>query len=322
MAFDSTPWFVGGGAQHSPEVARGFAYSATSGLEGISGVTDLRVQAQSVPNGTVRILPGNAVILNRYPGAAGQSYTLQSRTATDVPIAPTGSSGGRTDLVVARVLDPQYEGAAPTDPTAFEYARPFVIQGVPASIKTFKELGLNYPAIALAKVTIPANTATITAAMITGLRRVTQAFKDGDTLVIFPTAENVMPVAGYGSWPLTAAQKPTVSVPVWATSVTIQATVTGVVYTKGTNGTDSKAGARTGFGSSDPSENGIIIQDAEDSGGRYTYSWLGKHLIDASMRDTDQVINLQATRSAGTGNWKIDNQSQIMIRYEFRGGAQ
>lgn len=322
MAFDSTPWFVGGGAQHSPEVARAMAYAGTRGSEGVAGISDMKVQAQGTPNNTVRIISGGALLLNRYPGGTGQTYSLRCATATDVAITATGSSGGRTDLIIARVLDPQYEGSAPADPTDFQYARPAVIQGVSSGIKSAKELNLAYPAIALAKVMLPASTATVTASMITDLRRVAQPRRERAMVTVFPTANVNMPTGAYSSWPITATQRPTVAVPDWATKVDVIAHVSGVKYTKGTGAADSVAGTRTGFGSSTPSENGIIIQDAEDSGGRYGYTWIGTHTVSAAMRGTDQIINLQAMRSGGTGTWTADYQTCVVIDWEFSEGAQ
>lgn len=321
MALDSTPWFVGGGAEHSPEVARGLAFAATRGAEGISGITDLKVQAQSVPNGTVRVIPGSGLLLNRYAGGSSQTYSLRNATATDITITATGSGGGRTDMIVARVLDPQYEGSVPSDPTNFQYARLAVIQGVSASAKTAKELNLGYPAIALARITLPASTGTVTAGMITDLRRVAQPRRERAMVTIFPAVSLGMPTAAYSAWPISTSQRPIVAVPDWATKVDIVAHVSGVKYTK-VSAKDSIAGVRTGFGSSTPAENGIIIQDAEDTGGRYNYTWIGTHAVDSSMRGTDQYINLQAVRSAGNGLWVADYQTSIVIDWEFSEGAQ
>lgn len=321
MALDNTPWAVGGGAALGVEVARTLAFASTRGAEGIVGLGDLKVQAQAVPNGTVRVSPGAGLILNRYAGGGQQTYGLRNATQTDVAITATGSGGGRTDLIVARVLDPQYEGAAPTDPLTFQYSRLVVVQGVPSGTKTAKELNLGYPAIALAKVTLPASTATVTAGMITDLRRVAQPRRDRAMVTVFPSATQSIPTAGYSSWPIQSAQRPLVSVPEWATRLDIVAHLSGVKYTKG-GASDSVAGIRTGFANTTPGQNGILIQDAEDTGGRYHYSLVGYHVVDASLRGTDQYINLQAVRSAGTGLWTADYQTSIVIDWEFSEGAQ
>jgi hypothetical protein len=172
MALDRTPLYVGGGAEHSPEVIRQAHYDSMGGAEGVSRWNSLRVWSESVPTTTIRVLPGGATINNRYPGGDGQAYSARNISQTSVPVTATGSTGGRTDLLVLRILDPQYEGQPPADPTDFDYTRFEIIEGVPAGTETFAELGLSYPAIELAKLTIPANTATITQAMITDLRSV------------------------------------------------------------------------------------------------------------------------------------------------------
>lgn len=315
MALDSTPWFVGGGAQHSPEVARTFAYAATRGAEGVVGLGDLKVSAQAVPNGTLRVVPGAALVANRYAGGGQQAYVLRNATQTDVSVAPTGSDGARTDLVVARVLDPQYGGAAPADPTQFDYARIEVIQGVPAGTLTARELMLGYPAIALAKFRIPASTATITDSMITDLRKVANPRRERAMRAIYPTAALSMTNA-YGNWPITAAQRPIVPVPVWATQLDIVVHISGAKFVKG-SAADFVAGIRTVFGSDVSGQFGIIVQDAEDTNGRYHYSLIGSHKITAAMRGTDQLITLQAQRTSTTGNVTADYQTSVIVDWEF-----
>jgi hypothetical protein len=245
-----------------------------------------------------------------------------------VTIAATGSSGGRTDLIVARILDPQYEGNPPADPTNFQYDFPTVIQGVPSGTLTFKELGLNYPAIALAKVALPASTGTVTSAMITDLRRVAQPRRDRAMVTVFPTGDwsagtaQQIPAGNYGSWPITSAQRPSVLVPDWATRVDIVAHMPGIVYVKSNDNSQSVAGVRTGFGSTLPSQNGIIVQDGTDAGGRFHYTVVGTHIIDSTMRGTYQYINIQGNQTSGTGRWYADYQSSVVIDWEFSEGAQ
>src|SRR5699024_3903592 len=116
----STPWMVGGGASHPVEVVRQGTHDFTGGAEGISLPGDLRVEPLATPGTSVRVAPGGCTLVNRYPGGEGQSYTARNDAQVTVPVTATGSAGGRSDLVVARVLDPQYEGQPPTDPDAFQ----------------------------------------------------------------------------------------------------------------------------------------------------------------------------------------------------------
>lgn len=237
MALDSTPWFVGGGAQHSPEVARLLAYASTSGAEGIVEPASLAVKAQSTPNGTVSVRPGAAIILNRYAGGSQQSYMLRNASSTSVPIPATTSTGGRTDAIVARVLDPQYEGAAPTDPVTFQYAQLVRVPSVSASLKNIEQLALPYPAVLLARVTLPASTATVTNSMITDLREVALprredvwrpralATPDMETLTASPT--------GPGEYFPNNGGPQIIAIPKWATRAQIRCEWLGVRYAAG-----------------------------------------------------------------------------------------
>ena len=224
---DPTPWLIGGGAAHSPEVVRQALYDSTGGAEGVSSVGGLKVLANGTPNGTVRVLPGGGILNNRYAGGAGQSYAVRNASQTSVPIKATGSGSGRVDMVVIRVLDPQYEGAAPPDPNDFQYTRLEVIEGVSAGVETAKELNLGYPAIALARVTLPKSTGTVTSGMIEDLREMAQPRRH-EVLRARPTVtaeiETLTMTRDRGEWFPNAGALQTISIPSWATRVIIEAT--------------------------------------------------------------------------------------------------
>lgn len=231
MAWESTPWLVGGGAEHTAEVARLLAHAGTGGAEGIVTPGDLKVQPLAVPGGKVRIAPGAVLVANRYPGGGQQTYVGRNTAQFETAITATGSSGGRTDLVVARVLDPQYEGSAPANPNEFDYMRTEVIQGVPAGTTSAQELNLNYPAVALARIDLPANTGTVQAAHITDVRQMAQPRKERH-LFVYPLVQGdgVLRLASESAagqyWPDVTAW--TVKVPDWAQRVRMVAQWGGV----------------------------------------------------------------------------------------------
>jgi len=171
MAFDPVPFFVGGGALHSAEAARQLAYAVTGGAAGVAAAGDLEITQLPVAGTSVRAASGGAVIPNLYPGGSQQSYTVRAASTTDVSVTATGSGAGRVDLVIARIDDPHYGGTIPADVTVGPYDRLDIIQNVAAG-STDIPAGLAYPAIALARLDIPASTATITTSMITDLRKV------------------------------------------------------------------------------------------------------------------------------------------------------
>src|SRR5688572_17632017 len=105
MGWDNAPWMIGGGVEHSVEVARLLAYIAGNGKEGIVRPTHLRVTQQGTPAASVRVLTGAAVILNRTAGADSQSYLGRMPSNDTVAITPT-TAAARSDLIIGRVEDP------------------------------------------------------------------------------------------------------------------------------------------------------------------------------------------------------------------------
>lgn len=259
MPMDPVPWLVEGGAHHSAEVARLLAHVATGGQEGVLSATDMRVLALSTPGTTVRVMPGACVIKNRALASEKQSYMGRMVIEDDtIAIPASGSSGPRTHLVVARVENPYISGepwAAPPDIENGPYIYPRVIEDVPIGVRSVHELGLAYTAITLAKITVPASTATITQSMIMDLRSVVNPLtgpagpqgppgppgENGETdeaveneffdVVSHPgdgTQDNLDGSSGstWYNWPDAADWL--VQVPEWATSADIVLTVSGL----------------------------------------------------------------------------------------------
>lgn len=175
MAFEPHPWFIGlEGVEHSAEVARMLAWAATSGASGIIEPGDLKVRAQTVPSDSVRIAPGGFVVESKYSGARQQSYIERAPTETVLEVPATGSSGGATRYVVARVTDPDYPGGGtiPAVPNDATYAAPYLVSSL-SSTRT---------EVVLAKIVQPANTAAITNTMITDMRTVANPRRETVTL--------------------------------------------------------------------------------------------------------------------------------------------
>ncbi|MFF5793674.1 hypothetical protein ACFY5D_16635 [Paeniglutamicibacter sp. NPDC012692] len=332
---DQTPWFVSSpNAQHSSEVARVMAYAGTGGKEGISAPGDLKVTAQSVPNGTVRVAPGGGVMLSRYAGGTSQSYVGRNATTTNVAIAPTTSAGKRSDLVVLRVLDPAFEGQPPSDPTNFDYTRLTVIQGVAANTTDAAKLNLSYPAIALARIDIPASTGAITQAMIKDVRRVANPREESHVIArpsvmgdqgLTLTSKSAYPdgewMPNFGGDSNNGVH--TLHVPSWATQLEIRAEWLGVRY-------NNKAGYGyywVTFGpdatSANPSgKTQAFSWDADESASIYRSNWIlhDQNGIPASWRGTDINFVLRANRrntNAQAGTVSLDGLSGITLSVRF-----
>ncbi|WP_417373018.1 hypothetical protein [Glutamicibacter protophormiae] len=324
MALDPVPWIVGGGAEHSPEVVRQSLFDSTGGAEGISSVGALKVSAQSTPNGTVRVAPGGAILNNRYAGGSGQSYSARNASQTSVSITATGSAGGRTDALILRVLDPQYEGQPPADPNAFQYTR-LVAVPAPAGITRIEQLNLTYPAILLARITIPSNTGTITNAMITDLREVAvpraiDVWRPRPNVV---ADKETLKAAGVdGEYFPNAGGEQIVTIPKWATRVQVRATWMGVRLEPGTNWGEIWAE----FGPYQrPSTRRHSTQrytwDGSSSGGVSRQPWIVEDdvYIPADIRGTDQIFVMKARYGAAGGAWTVsmDGMSGVSLSLRF-----
>lgn len=226
MTLQNVPWAVEGGL-HSAASAREMAYNATGGSEGVSGPLDMRVLTGGGMN--VVIKDGSATILNRYPNQNGEAYGPRN-VGDEVFTVPSTGATGRTDLLVLRIDDPDFGGTVPSDPEVGPYNRFELISNVPAGTTQFYKLGRAYPAIALARLEIPANTTTLTQGMIKDVRRVarprrertllTHALVSGETDQInlySPVANERWPDR---TWP--------VYVPEWATVARVTVRLDGV----------------------------------------------------------------------------------------------
>lgn len=159
MALDPVPWFVGGGAAHSAATARNLAWNATGGKTGIATPTSLQVRQLPTPGAGVQIMPGGGMIESVYAGALQQSYTVRNDAADTVSI-PVNQPTQRTYWVTVEVNDSTYAGQEPPSKRTGPYV--FWRQ------RTTRQAV--HPELLLAKVVVPANSPSITNAMITDMR--------------------------------------------------------------------------------------------------------------------------------------------------------
>lgn len=230
MAINPVPMFVGGGAVHDAGTVRAMIYAALGGGQGVVDPTDFKITATATPGPNVQYLPGGAGILSRYAGATKQAYTADAPSAGTVAVGATTSAGGRSDMVVLRVEDPFAPGSTwpePQNPATAQYVHVRVIQNVPATARTAADV----PALAgqsvieLARIDIPASTATIQNAMITDLRRIADPRPSIEPRT-FVAAENVLTATSptRQNWPNIAH---TVDVPATATHMIAKVTIAG-----------------------------------------------------------------------------------------------
>lgn len=320
MTWDPVPWFIGGGAEHSPEVTRLLAYAATRGAEGIVGVTDCKVSALANPGAGFTIDSGAVIIYNRSAGGTQQSYVARMATPESLTgIAATGAGAGRSDLVVVRIKDPQYSPwQPPADRRVGPYLETFVIQGVPSTTTTAKQLNLGYPAVALARIDIPPSTGTITNAMIKDVRRVANPRTDRQIEIDMPGATQNYTTGADNIWvqgfPFAANA---LAVPDYATSALVVITVSGLAIMTG----DTIGEIRANFlGQTSPVTKVDVNYGGSTS--RTTFAVGGRFAVPATYRGTDRPITLDMRRIGGTGAMRVDGATTVTADVTFQERAE
>lgn len=319
--WEKTPWMIGGvlrNVPHSAGIARLLSYAAFAGEEGIVGSLDLEVAAQAVPTGSVRVFPGACSILNRASGGQYEAYAGRLPAADTVTIAPTGGSA-RTDLIIARVENPFIAGepyAVPSqadiDAGVAEFIKTVVISGVPAGTRSAREVGGGaYSAIALARVAVPASTATITQAMITDLRQMTNVRTDRGISILIPTGADNLSSAAFIRWP-DVAQQP-VDVPPWATDVLVRAIISGATVAAGQF--VGQMHADLGNGAATSADTAINTQTATGTD-RITLIAGGTMKVPVALRGTTQTVKMMTKKTSGV-NIGADGHTMVSLEVEF-----
>jgi hypothetical protein len=309
MALDGVPWAIGDAAEMSTEVLRTLAYAATAGSEGVLATGDLKITALPAPAGAVRWAPGVAVIRNRSIVNSQQSYVARNPFGTAEitnAIAATGSGAGRSDLIVLRVEDGQYDPWQKyTNPTQIQfgpYVFPRVISGVPNTTTRADQLGLPHSMLALARIDIPANTTAITNQMIADLRQVVVPRRQRRLFRVDMDASSGVREAtstSWTNWPGTAAA---FDVPYWAGEMIVRINIDGIAVTGGSFGGAIRSifslfnGPELGSTKLSP-----VIELNFDDGNRHSYEIADQIVIPASARGTTQYIYPQAARFVGVG---------------------
>ncbi|MER7759478.1 hypothetical protein [Streptomyces sp. NPDC097619] len=230
MTWDSVPWFVEGGAEHSSEVARLLAFASFGGAEGIVGSTSLQVKSLSAPAARIQVRHGACAILDRSDGSSYQAYAARTINNDEVAVAATGPAA-RSDLVIARIENPYTYGETwpnPQNPAVGPYVHTRILSGVPKTTTSVRQIRPQDSAITLARIDIPPNTNAITQAMIRDLRQMVNPRQDRRLYTTSPLGDQTWPGNSKGTW---VAWPPmarwTIEVPPWAVRARIRMDILG-----------------------------------------------------------------------------------------------
>ncbi|MGW1157781.1 hypothetical protein ACWD48_06045 [Streptomyces sp. NPDC002519] len=309
MTLIQPPMMINGG-KHPARTMRMMIRDLSRGSQGVTEYNDLKVTQQTTPGASVQVGDGSGVVRGASWGQG--SYTQYNVGSATVNIAPTGAQP-RTDMVVLRVLDPEYEGSLnpATDDIGFFY----VVSNVSATA-TQPPAGMT--AIPLARITLPQNSATVTNSMITDLRTIANPRRTRKLYTAFPGKPLVRLTYQdnqWHNWP--AAARWNIDVPVWAVSAKIVTTVAGLRE----DSADVFATMRQVIGT--VQGQGTAIDDDQGNNTRRTTVVVADTLaVPSSMRGTTQSLYLQTYMSKlETGNLGVDAGTSLITDVEFEEGV-
>lgn len=208
------------GADHSARAMRLMIRDLARGRQGVAESEDLKVRPLETPGPGVRVGDGSALIHGARPWQG--AYTQSNIGDARVDVEQTGPFA-RTDLVVLRIEDPEWEGDR--DPRTQEIGYFHVVQGVTADASAVPE---GMTGLALARVSLPRNTASVTAGMITDLRQVANPRTERVLRTVHPRKTQEAPGehGQWAAWPQEATWD--LDVPAWATTATVVVTLSGL----------------------------------------------------------------------------------------------
>ncbi|MFB7738228.1 hypothetical protein ACFC08_28345 [Streptomyces sp. NPDC056112] len=303
------------GAPHTAQMFRMMIRDLARGNQGITSGSHLKVTALATPGAGVQIADGSAVIAGKANPVQGHYNAYNIGTDT-VNIASTGSTT-RSDMVILRVLDPEYEGTR--NPATDQIVFFDVISNVSSSATT---VPAGYSAIPLARIDIPASTATITNAMIKDLRGIANPQRSTLQFQYFQSTlyELTKRDSAWYAWP--APANVSVPIPAWATSAKILWFVAGLRMSGG-----NVDGALTFKLGTKQAAQYVNIDDNQGTGLRRgtLVSADTISLTDtagAAMRGTTQTLQsmMMLRNTASTGTIGADGATTFVAQVEFTEG--
>lgn len=301
------------GATHSAQQFRMLVRDLASGAEGVTEGDDLKVTQLSTPGAGVQVADGSGIVTGRADAFQG-SYSVCNLGAATVDVAANGGGSTRYDMIVLRVYDPEYEGDL--DPQTDDVAHFHVVSGV-ASNATTPPGGMT--GIPLARIAIPASTATVTNAMITDLRKIANPRRERQLVTQSPGSMSTG-LGGSTSWSyFSTAAGVNILVPAWATKAIVKVDVSPLRFDTGNFWGKMSAT----FGSLLATQD-VLLDDDQGTGVRRIPGIIADTLtLPSSYRGTTQLLRVRAAGITGaqTARVYVDTGTSIAYDVQFEEGV-
>lgn len=321
MTLNKAAWAIDGPTINA-SLAREAVYATSSGDQGIVQKGDLKVTPLATPGNGLRIAAGAGLVLNGYLETPDQMYSISNPSVHTVLAAdmPPSTASDESYILAIVVGDAEFSQAGhpfmlATDPpvgeaSTFEYVRPVM---VPVAGTSVKKLNVDYPALELARIDIPASTTTITADMITDLRKLARP------RTFLAASHNPAPSGAKYLNPLTNdvwERFPdvgiiTVAVPEWAVKAKIMGFVEGARLDKAGTGKIRPYVEGTALAGNVTNVDEFVPNTQDD---RRSYS-VGAEIDVTTIAGTTKTFSIeaQANGSGSKGFLKTDNKGSAML---------
>lgn len=295
------------GATHSAQQFRMLVRDLANGSEGITQGDDLKVTQRSTPGGGVLVGDGSAVVRGRADAFQG-TYAACNIGAVDVPISATGGTG-RSDMLILRVEDPDYEGTV--NPATGQVAYFQIISGVSSAATTIPDGRTGIP---LARIDIPASTSTITDAFIKDLRKCANPRRQNRMFTHSPATDSGLLGASTTYNPFSTEAGQNIAIPDWATTARVRVDVCPLRYSTA----DFFGNLRATFGASLTTQS-TGLDDNQGSGIRKIPAICADTLtIPSAYRGTTQLLRAEANGNSGNaGRINVTTSTTFVYTVEF-----
>jgi hypothetical protein len=296
------------GATHPAQQFRMLVRDLSNGAEGITQGDDLKVTQRATPGAGVTVGDGSGVIRGRANAFQG-TYSVCNIGSVNVDIAATGSGSGRSDMLIVRVEDPEYEGSL--NPAIDQVAYFQVISNVSSSATAIPDGRTGIP---LARIDIPASTSTITNAMITDLRKIANPRRDRRLYTQSPTGDSALIGSSTAYTAFSTHAGWNIAIPDWATTVRIRVDVSPIRYSVA----DYFGNLRATFGSLLTLQS-TGLDDNQGSGIRKIPGITADTLtVPTLYRGTTQLLRAQANGNSGNaGRINVTSATTFIADVEF-----
>jgi hypothetical protein len=306
MSLIAQPIMVNG-ATHSAQTFRMLVRDLARGNEGITQGDDLKVTQRGTPGGGVSVADGSGVVRGRANTFQG-SYAICNIGTADVPIAATGGTG-RSDMVIVRVEDPEYEPGL--NPATDQLAYFQVISGVSGSATAIPDGRTGIP---ICRIDIPSSTATITNAMITDLRKIANPRRDRRMYTHSPSGDSTLIGSSTTYSYFSTEPGQAIAIPDWATTVRARIDIASLRYSVA----DFFGNLRATFGASLTLQSVGLDDDQGNSIRKIPAICADTLTVPAGYRGTTQTLRAQANGNSGNaGRINVSTATTFVYDVEF-----